>query len=86
MPLTRVIEPNTLHAVEVVHVGELDTPVQFTAPIRGISCVMTTLPAVIEFASNIAVSCGRGTRHAHPNQLLARYHFAVLDQLALTAV
>lgn len=34
---TRVIEPNTLAAVDVVHVGVLVTHVQFTVGIRGIS-------------------------------------------------
>lgn len=86
IPLTRVTDPNTLADVLVVHVGLLVTPVQFTPQIRGISCVIVTLPAVMEFASNMAVSCGRGTRHAHPPQFVARNQLAVVDQLALAPI
>jgi hypothetical protein len=53
--LVRLIEPNTLQAVEVVQVL-LELPVKSTLPIRGISCVIVTVPAVV----NVAVSCGSG--------------------------
>lgn len=56
IPDISVILPKTLQAVDVVHVGVFVAPVQLTLPIRGISCVITILPAVIEFASKIAVS------------------------------
>lgn len=79
-------EPKILAAVLVVHVGVFVTPVQLVVGIRGISCVITTLPAVIELASNIAVSCGRGTRPAQPPPFVARYQFAVVDQFALAPI
>lgn len=54
--LVRLILPNTLQAVEVVHVLEPETVEKSTDPIRGISCVIVTVPAVV----NVAVSCGSG--------------------------
>lgn len=82
IPEISVILPNTLAAVDVVHVGVFVAPVQFTLPIRGISCVITTDHAVIEFASNIAVSCGSGTYQAHHAPFVARNQLPAVDQLA----
>ncbi len=56
----KVISPNIEQIVAFAHAGVLVTPVQLTAPMRGKSWVMVTLAALMEFASNIFVSCGSG--------------------------
>lgn len=84
IPEISVMLQKTLQAVLVVHVGVFVAPVQFTPPMRGISCVITILHAVIEFASKIAVSCGSGTRHGvAPPEVVNQFE---ADQLTLTAV
>jgi hypothetical protein len=61
IPDTRIMLPKKDES-PVVRVGEFSTPVQSIPLMRGISVVMLTDVAVIEFASKIAVSWGRGTR------------------------
>jgi hypothetical protein len=56
----KLILQKTLHAVVVAHVLLLD-PVKSTDPIRGISCVIVAVPAVVK----VAVSCGSGNRTDH---------------------
>ena len=46
----------------LLKVGVLVTPVKSAPGIRGMSCVIVILPAVMELASKIALSCGKGTR------------------------
>lgn len=72
----RFILPNTLHAVDVVHVSPLD-PVKFTEPIRDIFCVI-----VREEPLNVAVSCGSGTRDDH----VAVDHVVPAEQSVVTGV
>lgn len=85
IPDTSVMLPNTDAAVDVVNVGVFVTPVKSTLPIRPMSCVIVKDPAVIEFASKIAVSCGNGTRPgvAHPEAVNQR---ALFDQFLLVPV
>lgn len=67
----------TVVFVLVVHVL-FELPVKSTLPIRGIFCVIVTVPAVV----NVAVSCGSGTRDDH----VAVDHVAHDTQFVVTGV
>ena len=62
IPATIVTSPKTDATVVFAQAGVFVTPVQFTAPIRVLSCVIVLDPASIELASNTDVSCGKGAR------------------------
>lgn len=60
MPATNVTEPKKEATVDLVNAGVFVTPVQFMAGTLTMFCVIVRLPAVMELASKIAVSCKSG--------------------------